>query len=56
MRAAKPRRSGITHILDRGVPLSHTPDPLAMTEPYVDAARRHLPGAVSGFAVGAVGA
>ena len=36
IRAAKPRSSGITHVLDRGVPLAHAADLLAMTEPYVD--------------------
>jgi phosphosulfolactate synthase len=36
VRASKPRSSGITHVLDRGVPLAHAADLLAMTEPYVD--------------------
>jgi len=53
VRAAKPRSSGITQVLDRGVSLAHAADLLAMTEPYVDAARRHLPGTVIGYAVGA---
>ncbi len=35
-RATKPRGIGITHVLDRGVPLSHSADLLAMSESYID--------------------
>jgi phosphosulfolactate synthase len=35
-RASKPRSSGITHVLDRGIPLAHAADLLATSEPYVD--------------------
>src|SRR5580698_1869646 len=36
IRASKPRSSGITHVLDRGIPLAHAADLLATSEPYVD--------------------
>jgi phosphosulfolactate synthase len=35
-RAAKPRATGITHVLDRGLPLAHSADLLAANGPYVD--------------------
>jgi phosphosulfolactate synthase len=35
-RAAKPRASGITHVLDRGLPLAQSADLLAANGPYVD--------------------
>jgi phosphosulfolactate synthase len=35
-RATKPRGTGITHVLDRGMPLSQSADLLAMSESYVD--------------------
>jgi phosphosulfolactate synthase len=35
-RAAKPRRAGITHVLDRGIPLAQSADLLAMNGSYVD--------------------
>jgi phosphosulfolactate synthase len=35
-RATKPRGIGITHVLDRGIPLAYSADLLAMTESYVD--------------------
>jgi len=35
-RAAKPRASGITHVLDRGLPLAQAADLLAANGPYVD--------------------
>jgi phosphosulfolactate synthase len=35
-RAAKPRRTGITHVLDRGIPLAQSADLLAMSGSYVD--------------------
>src|SRR6266516_6855792 len=35
-RAAKPRATGITHILDRGLPLAQSADLLAANGPYVD--------------------
>jgi phosphosulfolactate synthase len=35
-RTAKPRGTGITHVLDRGFPLAQSADLLAMSEPYVD--------------------
>jgi len=35
-RAAKPRRTGITHILDRGIPLAQSADLLAMNGSFVD--------------------
>jgi phosphosulfolactate synthase len=35
-RTAKPRGTGITHVLDRGIPLTQSADLLAMSEPYVD--------------------
>jgi phosphosulfolactate synthase len=35
-RAAKPRAAGITHVLDRGLPLAQAADLLAANEPYVD--------------------
>jgi phosphosulfolactate synthase len=35
-RTAKPRGTGITHVLDRGIPLAQSADLLAMSEPYVD--------------------
>jgi phosphosulfolactate synthase len=35
-RSAKPRRSGITHVLDRGLPLAQTADLLDLHAPYVD--------------------
>src|SRR5580658_2701314 len=36
IRASKPRSSGITHVLDRGIPLAHAAALLATSEPYVD--------------------
>ena len=35
-RAAKPRCTGITHVLDRGIPLAQSADLLAMSGSYVD--------------------
>lgn len=35
-RAAKPRGIGITHVLDRGIPLAQSADLLAMNESFVD--------------------
>jgi phosphosulfolactate synthase len=35
-RTSKPRGTGITHVLDRGIPLAQSADLLAMSEPYVD--------------------
>jgi len=35
-RAAKPRATGITHVLDRGLPLAQAADLLAANGPYVD--------------------
>ncbi len=35
-RAAKPRASGITHVLDRGLPLAQSADLLAAHGPYMD--------------------
>jgi phosphosulfolactate synthase len=35
-RAAKPRGNGITHVLDRGIPLGQSADLLAMTAPFAD--------------------
>jgi phosphosulfolactate synthase len=35
-RATKPRGIGITHVLDRGIPLSQSADLLAMSECYID--------------------
>jgi phosphosulfolactate synthase len=35
-RTAKPRRTGITHVLDRGIPLAQAADLLDLTGPYVD--------------------
>jgi phosphosulfolactate synthase len=35
-RATKPRGIGITHVLDRGVPLAQAADLLAMSESYID--------------------
>ena len=35
-RATKPRGIGITHVLDRGIPLAQSADLLAMSESYVD--------------------
>jgi phosphosulfolactate synthase len=35
-RATKPRGIGITHVLDRGIPLAHAADLLAMSESYID--------------------
>jgi phosphosulfolactate synthase len=35
-RAAKPRATGITHVLDRGLPLAQSADLLAADGPYVD--------------------
>jgi phosphosulfolactate synthase len=35
-RTAKPRGTGITHVLDRGIPLAQSADLLAMNGPYVD--------------------
>src|SRR5215813_14259785 len=35
-RAVKPRATGITHVLDRGLPLRQTADLLAANGPYVD--------------------
>lgn len=35
-RAAKPRATGITHVLDRGLPLGQSADLLAANGPYVD--------------------
>jgi phosphosulfolactate synthase len=35
-RTAKPRGTGITHVLDRGFSLAQSADLLAMSEPYVD--------------------
>ena len=35
-RTAKPRGKGITHVLDRGIPLGQAADLLAMTASYVD--------------------
>lgn len=36
VRATKPRGAGITHVLDRGLPLAHAADLLAMAGAYVD--------------------
>ena len=35
-RATKPRGIGISHVLDRGIPLAQAADLLAMSEPYID--------------------
>src|SRR5580704_17269008 len=35
-RATKPRGIGITHVLDRGIPLAQSADLLAMSESYID--------------------
>jgi phosphosulfolactate synthase len=35
-RATKPRGIGITHVLDRGIPLAQAADLLAMSESYID--------------------
>jgi phosphosulfolactate synthase len=35
-RSAKPRRTGITHVLDRGIPLGQAADQLDLVAPYVD--------------------
>src|SRR5215468_12115834 len=35
-RAVKPRATGITHVLDRGLPLAQSADLLAANGPYVD--------------------
>ncbi len=35
-RATKPRGTGITHVLDRGIPLAQSADLLAMAAPYID--------------------
>ena len=35
-RATKPRGLGITHVLDRGIPLAQSADLLAMCGPYID--------------------
>jgi phosphosulfolactate synthase len=35
-RATKPRGTGITHVLDRGLPLAQVADLLAMNEAYID--------------------
>jgi len=35
-RATKPRGIGITHVLDRGIPLAHSADLLAMSDSYID--------------------
>ncbi len=35
-RATKPRGTGITHVLDRGLPLAQVADLLAMNESYID--------------------
>ena len=35
-RATKPRGIGITHVLDRGIPLAQAADLLAMNESYID--------------------
>jgi len=35
-RSAKPRGTGITHVLDRGIPLAQSADLLATNGPYVD--------------------
>ena len=35
-RATKPRSIGITHVLDRGIPLAQSADLLAMSQSYVD--------------------
>ena len=36
VRSAKPRRTGITHVLDRGTPLAQATDLLEQNECYVD--------------------
>ena len=36
VRSAKPRRTGITHVLDRGIPLGQATDLLVQNECYVD--------------------
>jgi phosphosulfolactate synthase (CoM biosynthesis protein A) len=36
VRSAKPRRTGITHVLDRGIPLAQAIDLLEQNERYVD--------------------
>ena len=36
VRPGKPRRTGITHVLDRGLPLSQATDLLEQNESYVD--------------------
>jgi phosphosulfolactate synthase (CoM biosynthesis protein A) len=36
VRSAKPRRTGITHVLDRGIPLAQATDLLEQNECYVD--------------------
>src|SRR6266581_1821400 len=36
VRSAKPRRTGITHVLDRGIPLAQATDLLLQNECYVD--------------------
>src|SRR5215471_9117502 len=35
-RATKPRGIGISHVLDRGIPLAQAADLLTMSEPYID--------------------
>ena len=35
-RATKPRGIGITHVLDRGLPLAQSADLLAMSESFID--------------------
>lgn len=35
-RSGKPRRTGITHVLDRGLPLAQATDLLERCESYVD--------------------
>jgi phosphosulfolactate synthase len=35
-RTTKPRGTGITHVLDRGIPLAQSADLLAMSESYID--------------------
>ncbi|HTQ91491.1 MAG TPA: phosphosulfolactate synthase, partial [Streptosporangiaceae bacterium] len=36
VRSAKPRRTGITHVLDRGIPLAQVTDLLDQNSGYVD--------------------
>jgi phosphosulfolactate synthase len=39
-RSGKPRRTGITHVLDRGLPLAQATDLLERCESYVDVSLR----------------